>query len=94
MRTRIAAPILLLFVFGLSFGVFLSADQASAIIPCNFCICEWHCSSDTGDDCPNPEYPYYAYRINCEPAPPPWNPKPCTCSGQEGTFAGCCAFGF
>jgi hypothetical protein len=66
----------------------MTSEQAGAIPPCPFCICQLHCSTDTGPNCPDPDLPYYAYRINCDPPPGMY----CVCLG-EGDFVGCCRKG-
>ena len=80
--------------FAISAGLTVT-KQAEACIPCGTgdCWCmfeEGICSSYTGPNCTDPEYPYYHYTHTCFRKPD----RTCclgSCQTQYGVFDGCCA---
>ena len=68
MKKSIFVASLFLAVFGLVTGLtVLSADKVTAGELCGGeynCIYELSCTSETGPECSDPNFPYYGYAIN------------------------------
>jgi hypothetical protein len=86
MRKSAVLSAVLLFAFGLAFGMTITlSEEAMAEKPCpTACAYDLYCSYETGDNCTNPFQPYYMYRYNgiCPGYPARYCPP-------DG-FTGCC----